>query len=70
MAWRDTHPQETNVADDYPDIVSEMSAKLAVYAAEAVDYNVDSDKTDAASEQAAETGYWGPWVETEKELIR
>jgi len=62
--------QETNLADDYPDIVAEMSAKLAVYASEAVDYNVDSDKTDAASEQAAETGYWGPWVETEADIIR
>eukprot|EP00729_Bicosta_minor_P009181 gene9181-32499_t len=60
--------QETNVADDYPDIVSVMSARLAVYAAEAVDYNVDSDKTDAAKEQAAETGYWGPWMSEEAEV--
>ena len=45
-----------------------MSARLAVYAAEAVDYNVDSDKTDAAKEQAAETGYWGPWMSEEAEV--
>jgi len=64
----DDEYQETNVADDYPDIVSVMSARLAVYAAEAVDYNVDSDKTDAAKEQAAETGYWGPWMSEEAEV--
>ena len=54
--------QYTDVADTYPDVVEEMMAKLQVYIAEAVDYNLDSDKEDECSEVAAETGYWGPWL--------
>lgn len=54
--------EQYNVADDYPDLVAVMSAKLAAYAAQAVDYNVDTDKQDAAYDQAAATGYWGPWL--------
>jgi len=54
--------QYTDLADDYPEVVEEMMALLSVYIAEQVDYNIDSDKEDAASEVAAETGYWGPWL--------
>jgi hypothetical protein len=54
----------TNVANDYPELVQTMAARFAVYAAQAVDYNVDSTKEDAAATQAKSTGYWGPWLGT------
>ena len=55
--------EQTNLYSSYPDLAASMSALLAEFAAEAVDYNTDSDKEDAASQQAAATGYWGPWVD-------
>eukprot|EP00038_Savillea_parva_P028242 m.63962 g.63962 ORF g.63962 m.63962 type:complete len:567 (+) comp8190_c0_seq1:1650-3350(+) len=52
----------TNLADTYTDIVTELAAKLEVYAAEAMDYNYQSDQYNDASSNAASTGYWGPWA--------
>lgn len=54
--------QYNDVAEDYPEVVAELLTMLNTYISEAVDYNVDSTKYDAAKEQAASTGYWGPWL--------
>jgi hypothetical protein len=62
--------EETNLYDNYPDIVATLTTLLQQYIAEAVDYNENSDKEDAAKEQAASTGYWGPWVDTQKDVDR
>jgi arylsulfatase A-like enzyme len=60
----DDEYEYTNLYESYPDIVTELAAKLQVYCDEAVDYNYHSDKYDAAKTQAASTGYWGPFLST------
>ena len=59
----DDPTQQTNLAQysAYSTLISTMSYRLMQYMMAAVDYNVDSDKEDGASEIAEETGYWGPW---------
>jgi arylsulfatase A-like enzyme len=59
-----TDPNEyTNLYSSMPDKVAEMQPYLEELWNEAVDYNVNETKEDAATAQAASTGYWGPWLE-------
>ena len=55
--------QQTNLYNSMGDMVSQMLPLLEQLAGEAVDYNVDSTKYDAAKSVAAETGYWAPWLD-------
>jgi hypothetical protein len=53
---------------NYATLVYNMNLKLMQYIANAVDYNIDSTKTDAAKSYAKTYGYWGPWVATDDVL--
>ena len=55
--------EQTNLYGSYPDMEAEMLSVFNQFVAEAVDYDIDSDKEDEADEVAAETGYWGPWLD-------
>ena len=46
-----------------PDLAASMKAVLDEFVGEAVDYNIDTTKESAATERAAQTGYWGPWLD-------
>ena len=58
--------EETNLIDTYPDLAASMLTVLEQYAAEAVSYDLDSDKEEEAEDQAESTGYWGPWLDDSK----
>lgn len=52
-----------------PDLGATMHQVLEMYGAQAVDYNVDSTKEDAATAQAKATGYWGPWLDAQGRVL-
>jgi len=56
--------QFNDISGENEELVSDMTAKLLVYAGQAMDYNTDTTKEDAASTVAATTGYWSPWLQT------
>lgn len=54
--------QEVNLYDAMPDLVAQMTAPLEAYIAVQGCYACDTDKENAATEAAAATGYWVPWL--------